>query len=212
MTGRRDPEARRRAIIDAACELIPEVGVDGLTHRLVAARAGVPLGATTYYFATLDDLTKTALSHATQITAGYLRSWAEALRVSGDIAVTLAELTEECLADRPRALIETELYLAAIRRPELRPLARMWFDGLVALLSEHVPRSRATAAAFLLDGAIIRALSDDGTLDTVALTETLRLVLLLQDTADAGPQRARRLRLDAAVRPPLRNAYQAGLH
>jgi DNA-binding transcriptional regulator YbjK len=187
LTARRDPEARRRAIIDAACELIAEVGVDGLTHRLVAARAGVPLGATTYYFATLDDLTRTALSHATDITAGYLRSWAEALRASEDIAATLAELTQECLADRPRALIETELYLAAIRRPELRPLARMWFDGLVALLSEHVPPSQATATAFLLDGAIIRVLSDDGTLGTAALTEALRLVLLLQYPADAGP-------------------------
>ena len=53
---RRDPEARRREIVTAAAELIVEIGVDALTHRKVAARAGVPLGSTTQYFATLDDL------------------------------------------------------------------------------------------------------------------------------------------------------------
>ena len=38
--GRRDPEGRRRAIVAAAAEIIVEPG-GTLTHRLVAARAGV---------------------------------------------------------------------------------------------------------------------------------------------------------------------------
>jgi DNA-binding transcriptional regulator YbjK len=177
LTARRDPEGRRRAIVEAACALIPEVGVDGLTHRLVAARAGVPLGATTYYFATLDDLSKAALEHAARATAECLRTWAEAVRTSSDIAATLAALTEDYLADRPLALTDTELYLAAIRRPELRPLARLWFDGLVRLLSERVPPASATAAAFLLDGAIIHALSSEEPLDTAGLTAALRYLL-----------------------------------
>jgi TetR/AcrR family transcriptional regulator, regulator of biofilm formation and stress response len=177
LTARRDPEARRRAIIDAASSLIPEVGIDGLTHRLVAARAGVPLGATTYYFATLDDLLQTTLSHVAETNAVYLRSWSEAIRASEDVAATLAKLTVDYLADRPRALADTELYVAAIRRPEVRPQARMWFDGLVALLSERVPATGAIAAAYLIDGAIIRALSDDQQLDPAALTTALRPLL-----------------------------------
>lgn len=52
---RRDPEARRREIVTAAAELIVEVGAEAVTHRMVAARADVPLGATTQYFDTLDD-------------------------------------------------------------------------------------------------------------------------------------------------------------
>ncbi len=57
---RRDPEARRREIVTAAAELIVEVGAEAVTHRKVAARAGVPLGATTQYFDTLDDLRSAA--------------------------------------------------------------------------------------------------------------------------------------------------------
>jgi DNA-binding transcriptional regulator YbjK len=177
LTARRDPAGRRRAIIDAAASLIPEVGVDGLTHRLVAARAGVPLGATTYYFATLDDLRITTLSHVAETTAECLRSWADAIRASEDVAATLAELTREYVADRPRALADTELYLAAIRRPELRPQARIWFDGLVALLSERSGVAAATAAAYLVDGAIIRALSDERPLEVAALATSLGALL-----------------------------------
>ncbi|WP_329235061.1 TetR family transcriptional regulator [Actinoallomurus sp. NBC_01490] len=172
MTGRRDPEGRRRAIIEAACALIPEVGVGGLTHRVVAARAGVPLGATTYYFTSLDDLSQTARSAAES-----LRAWRRSLRAGDDVADTMAALTEEYLADRGRALTETELYLAAVRRPELRPLARTWFDGLVGLLGEYADPAAAAAAVFLIDGALPRALGDQQPLDTAGLATALRAVL-----------------------------------
>ncbi|WP_345475627.1 TetR/AcrR family transcriptional regulator [Actinoallomurus oryzae] len=177
MTGRRDPEGRRRAIIEAACALIPEVGVGGLTHRAVAARAGVPLGATTYYFTSLDDLSQAALAYAARSAAESLRAWRRSLRAGDDVADTMAALTEEYLADRGRALTETELYLAAVRRPELRPLARTWFDGLVGLLSEYADPAAAKAAVFLIDGALLRALSDQQPLDTAGLATALRAVL-----------------------------------
>lgn len=180
LRGRRDPEGRRRAIVEAACALIAEVGVDGLTHRLVAARAGVPLGATTYYFATLGDLSRAALEHITTSNAEYLRAWERTVRASADIASALTGLTEDYLADRPRALADSELYIAAIRRPELRPLSRLWFDGLARLLGEYASPETATAAAFLIDGAIIRALSNDEPLDAPSLTTGLRQILALR--------------------------------
>lgn len=43
---KRDPEARRNAILNAAVDLIVESGTSSLTHRAVAARAGVSLGST----------------------------------------------------------------------------------------------------------------------------------------------------------------------
>ena len=61
--GRRDPEGRRRAIIDAAAELIVDSGASSLTHRAVAARAGVSLGSTTQYFSSLDELRELARGH-----------------------------------------------------------------------------------------------------------------------------------------------------
>jgi len=51
---------RRDAIVRAAAELILAEGPAGVTHRTVAARADVPLAATTYYFSGLDELVETA--------------------------------------------------------------------------------------------------------------------------------------------------------
>lgn len=59
--GRRDPAGRRRAILTAATEIVVEQGPAALTHRAIATRAGVSLGSTTQYFASIDELRETAL-------------------------------------------------------------------------------------------------------------------------------------------------------
>jgi DNA-binding transcriptional regulator YbjK len=174
---KRDPEGRRRRIVEAAVELIPEVGVAGLTHRLVAARAEVALGATTYYFTDLDELSAAALRHLTDRMAADLASWAAVLDASVDIPATLAALTAEYLADRRHALLETELYVAAARRPELRPLAQEWDDGLVRLLGAHADSAAARATAVFLCGVLVYAVVRDEPIDLPALTASLRKLL-----------------------------------
>jgi DNA-binding transcriptional regulator YbjK len=53
----------------------------------------------------------------------------------------------------------------------LRPLARLWFDGLIAILEPHVGRESAETAAVFIDGALLRALISDQPLSTTALTD-----------------------------------------
>ncbi len=152
----RDPVARRGAILAAALEVVAEVGVGRTTHRAIAARAGVPLGSTTYYFPTLDDLVAAALEQAADATRELLAHWAEELADrDDDLPGALAGLVSDYLADRPRALLECELYLAAARSPVLRPLADAWLDGARDLLAVRVGRDRATALVALVDGAML---------------------------------------------------------
>lgn len=168
-------------MIQAACELIPEVGVAGLTHRLVAERAGVPLGATTYYFASLDDLVAETLAYAAEVTTECLRDWAAVLASSTDVAATLASLAGDYLRDRAAMVTWNELYTAAAHTPELRPLARLWSDGLIEVLSAHARPDAARAAAAFLDGVFLHALIGDEALDQAALTRSLA-TLLAMDT------------------------------
>jgi DNA-binding transcriptional regulator YbjK len=152
--------------------------VAGLTHRAVAAHAGVPVGATTYYFATLQELITAALRHATGIWTGELEQLAERLDAADDPAAELAEATCAYLArDDQQALTETELYLAAAHRPELRPLARLWSDGLTRALARRFPVDRARAAAVFTDGVLLDALTSDRPLDTTAVTVALSALL-----------------------------------
>jgi AcrR family transcriptional regulator len=48
--------ARRKAILDAAVELLLTGGMAGITHRAVADAAATPLGAIRYYFRTREAL------------------------------------------------------------------------------------------------------------------------------------------------------------
>src|SRR3954467_8683342 len=54
-------EKRRTELIEATLRIIERNGVAGVTHRTVAAEAGVPTTSTTYHFSSLDDLLIAAL-------------------------------------------------------------------------------------------------------------------------------------------------------
>jgi TetR/AcrR family transcriptional regulator, regulator of biofilm formation and stress response len=165
LTARRDPEARRQQILAAAVRVIAEVGVGNVTHRRIAAVAGVPLGSTTYYFPTLDDLVAAALREATEYARAGLEAWAEELTVSDDLPGTFVNLTRRYLADRDQALLEYELCLAAARIPELRPAAQLWVDGLRGICARFAGPQKGFALAALLDGFLLQALITEGPLD-----------------------------------------------
>jgi DNA-binding transcriptional regulator YbjK len=169
----RDPAGRRQNIIHAATRVIAEAGLAGLTHRRVAEVANVPVGSTTYYFKDLDELCEAALADATRASIEALDQWAEALAETTDLPRTLARLTAEYLADHDRYRACNELYTAASHRPELRPLARLWSDGVVDVLARHVSRDAARAMTVFIDGALLHALITDEPMSTQALTEAL---------------------------------------
>ncbi|WP_433301359.1 TetR/AcrR family transcriptional regulator [Actinoplanes sp. CA-030573] len=170
----RDPQARRDALAAATIEIVAELGIGRTTHRAVAARAGLPLGATTYYFPTLDALIAAALQKAAEDQEEDLRQWAARLQESDDLAVALVELVDDYMADRQRARIEFELCLAAARDPALRPLAEDWLQGLHELLAPHVGADAADNISALLDGTMLHLLVTGNPLNAPALTAAIR--------------------------------------
>ena len=174
---RRDPEGRRRAIVEAALEVVVELGVERTTHRVIAARAGVPLGATTYYFPTLRDLVAAALDDAAAKERAELAQWLERIGDGTDLPARLTALATSYLADRDRVRLDYELYVAATRTPELRPVARIWLDGTREHLAGLVGPAAARAVAALLDGALLQAVVTGGDLDAGELEGALRALL-----------------------------------
>ena len=55
-------EQTRLAILESTLEVIAGLGLKNVTHRAVAARAGVQLSLTTYYFRDIDDLLQQAFT------------------------------------------------------------------------------------------------------------------------------------------------------
>ncbi|MEV7285932.1 TetR family transcriptional regulator [Streptomyces sp. NPDC093252] len=177
MARRYDP-GRRQRIIDAAIRVVGAKGLAGLSHRTVAVEADVPLGSTTYHFATLDELLVAALRQCNE-SFGALMEARGGLRAPDlDLAAELAALLGEWLAgDRTGVELEYELYLAALRRPALRPVAAAWADGVVASLVRHVDEVTARAVVALMDGLCLQVLLTDTPYDEGYARELLARVI-----------------------------------
>ncbi|MEW1611973.1 MULTISPECIES: TetR family transcriptional regulator [unclassified Streptomyces] len=184
MARRYDPERRTR-IVDAALRVIAADGIAGLSHRTVAAEADVPLGSTTYHFGSLDELLIAALRRSDDSFAQALRdsdAFAVPPGADGDSAAGLAdELTrvlEEWFAGERGAIeLEYELYLAALRRPALRPVAAEWTESAVEVLSARTDPATARALVALLDGVCLQVLLTGSAFDAAYTREMLARVL-----------------------------------
>lgn len=164
-------ERRRTQILKAALRLIGREGREAITHRAVAKEAGVPLGSTTYYFESRDDLLAQALQ---QMAAEQIAKY-ESLGPELSALDSPAKLAKRLLADlltaakdRTAFIAEYELWLEAGRRPELREAAQGWCaaergalaDALDQLGSSE-PAADASLVAAVLDGFGERILAAD---------------------------------------------------
>ncbi|MFI8087724.1 TetR/AcrR family transcriptional regulator [Streptomyces sp. NPDC086080] len=177
MARRHDP-GRRQRIIDAAIRVVGRAGIAGLSHRSVAAEADVPLGSTTYHFRTLDDLMVAALRQANEGFAKVVAARGGLEDPRADLATELAALMGEWLAgERTGVELEYELYLAALRRPALRPVAAEWCEGVAGQLSRRTDPVTARALVALVDGICLQALLTDTPYDEAYAREVLGRVI-----------------------------------
>ncbi|WP_338695296.1 TetR family transcriptional regulator [Streptomyces sp. Q6] len=173
MARRYDPDRRRR-IIDAAIRVVGSKGIGGLSHRTVAAEADVPLGSTTYHFATLDELMVAALRQANEGFAKIVAARGAFRDPDRDLADELTAVLGEWLAgDRVGVELEYELYLAALRRPALRPVAAEWCEELAEAVADRTDPVTARALVALMDGIALQVLLTGGEFDAPYAREML---------------------------------------
>lgn len=144
-------EARRAALLDAVVRVLERGGPGAVTHRAVAAEAGVPLAAATYYFANIDDLLVSALLKATEEQVEAFASL-ETPGI-GEVARMLHDWTH----DRRAAVIaQYELLFFAMRRETLREAAEPWYRAIENAIGGGERGSRVAALA--IDGLVLRIL------------------------------------------------------
>lgn len=143
-------EARRAYLLEAALRVVADAGPEALTHRRVAQEAGLPLAATTYWFASKEELVAEAFALAAardvarieEVAAGLER---DALPSGTDVAERLAALiARELHGERTNLLAGYALGLEAARRPGLRDTARAWTDAYRALVGTMLAAAGST--------------------------------------------------------------------
>ena len=168
-------------ILNAACDLIAEEGIDDVRIARVAQRAGASTALVHHYFKTRGELLERALIHSFE-QAGDQR-FSESAADDQSAAQTLAAAIRESLPypgqQHREWVLWVELWLRAVRDPDLRPIAarmyqryRDWLGDLIRAGIESGEFAAATddaattdRAIALLDGLGVRALLSDPEMD-----------------------------------------------
>lgn len=169
-TGHTDPQRRDR-ILAAALDHIAEEGVAGVSHRKIAARAGVPLGSMTYHFSGIDDLLREAFTlfaeHIAAVFEQHL-SRADNREEARDAVTDLVHALSE--GPRRDLIISQELYTLAARRPEYQELTQAWMRRSRHILERHFDPDTARQLDALIEGLTLHRALDNGAPHNRALT------------------------------------------
>lgn len=180
--------ARRQAVVDAALRVVGEKGIAGVTHRAVAAEAGITPGLTTYYFPTVDSLLEATLGGFVEEELARLQQAMAVLEETGpdaDRGAVLGAVFQAVAVEPEQQVAQFELYLESARRPGLRKVARDCLLGYAALARLALTRlgsdradegSRAFVA--LLDGIALQQIvdPDPSFIERVALPAVLAVL------------------------------------
>lgn len=144
---------RRDALLDATIRVLEQGGPAAVSHRSVAAEAGVPLSAATYYFSSLDDLYRSALTRATDAQLPLIRSLGHPARLR-ELA---AALHDWAIVDHASAVAQYELMFLAMRDGAVSDDAARWYDALeAALATRGLAGDELARAAYAIDGLLMR--------------------------------------------------------
>jgi DNA-binding transcriptional regulator YbjK len=169
---------RRAALLDATLWVVARDGAAGASHRAVAAQAGVPLGSTTYYFESREQMLLAALRHAADTEVALIEQRLRELDRGGlDLPgwrrAVVDWALKEVSEDRAHLLIARhQLRLEALRSPELRAVYGTWTGASLALVERFL--ARAGSASPGADAAVLVAAIDGVTLNAVVLLDGAR--------------------------------------
>jgi AcrR family transcriptional regulator len=170
-------EGARERILSAAVERIASDGIDDVRIARIAMDAGVSSSLVHYHFETREALLEQALEYSFEL-AGDVRI-GEDERELPDHTRRLAGMVDQCLPYPGQLerdwILWVELWLRAVRHPELRPTAarlyarmRTWFADAISAgteAGEFHPSAEAERVAdrvlAMCDGYGVRALLGD---------------------------------------------------
>ncbi len=161
---RRRPNSaeRRRALCDAAIQLLADDGAKGLSHLKVDRKAGVPDGTTSFYFRTREALLRAVAERLAERDLADLQSVVDSSDGRGEnpspsrLSQVVIQAGTEPQLSRTRA--RYELTMQAARDPALAAILQQATDGFTRLHREILVQLLPHGAE--LESAVVEDLSN----------------------------------------------------
>lgn len=164
-------QERRELLLQTTLKLIAERGVGAVSHRAVAEAAGLPLGSTTYWFDSRQQMLTEALEYFVRDEIAALN---DRLAGLGGAGLSRSRMVDEFTTilmgqlgeDRWRTVAQYTLLQEAIRHPEVEAVCRNWTDawdaalaGVFESLGVENPTLEAEMFLAMLDGILLGQLA-----------------------------------------------------
>lgn len=152
---KRDPQGRRRVIAQAAAELLLFEGPKSVTHRSVAKKAQVPLGSTTQYFSSINELKRAGYDVISRgVERGYDEFVAQSEKAKDD-SKALAACIYNYVTNVEEVRADMVLSAAAIKDEELRALLERNNERYEASLKQYMSDSQAKMISVFTNGLML---------------------------------------------------------
>lgn len=185
---KRGAAERREYIAQTAAKLLLEGGSERLTHRRVAAAAGVPLGSTTQYFKSIDELRRAGLQCVAKSLDEDIEEMSQRLKaIDGDLDALAGEFCE-CLCDPKSVNEEMALYRGALNDPEVRDMFESFEWQFIDQISGYASPDVTRLLSALWDGIAISTYLTGRPFDRELITGAIK-ALVSMDADDEGQLR-----------------------
>lgn len=137
----------------------------------------MPLGSTTYYFRSLDEIILTALAQAIQEDGDKLTAWADGVAPGDDLAQALTERIMEDSCDREREMMWYRLFYWGATSDAAQELCYGWSRLMTTILERFVDPGTAEVLSTLYDSLLMRVMISGGRIDGEDVERVVRAVL-----------------------------------
>jgi AcrR family transcriptional regulator len=176
---RRSREQSREQILDAAVRRIAQEGIDSVSISRIARDAGVSSSLVHYHFVSRESLLAEAVEHSYE-RAGAMRVNVGERDAHTTHAARLGAMVDQCLPTTPGLhedwVLWVELWLRAVRHPELGPIAQELYARMHAWFADAIN-------AGVRDGEFARCDADEVSDRTLALLDGYGIRTLIGDPA-----------------------------
>lgn len=179
-TGKRSA-AMRSALQRAALEVAVEYGVKGVTHRRVAAAAGVALGSASYHFTTIDELMFQAFTSWTKARTDVFSPAFTAAETDDDVVGAVLKLLDLIHGSPDGRILLFEIYAQSVRDPAYGRLVGEWSRTARSNLSRLFTEQTAQRLEAVWEGVGIQYVM--GAIDSLDEAESMIRLVLREEPA-----------------------------
>lgn len=155
-----DPQ-RREKIVAATLEAVKAHGIHAVTHRKIAAMAGVPLGSLTYYFSGIEELLTEAFTLFTQTMSRQYQNFFTHVADEEGACRAITEMIYSSQVTTPDNMeLMYQLYAFANRKPALKTVMQNWMQRSQQTLSRWFEPDTARALDAFIEGMTLHFATD----------------------------------------------------